>query len=762
MEGNAELSWGMGAAGPRLLLRRMREIMAGSGSTQDRLDHVVRAIAANMVAEVCSFYILRPGDILELFATEGLSQDSVHKTTLYIGEGIVGDIAANKAPLKLANAWEHPAFAYRPETGEDRYHSMMGVPVVREDMVIGVLVVQNRTKREYTTDEMEAMQTVAMVLAELVSSTVEQGQDQTLATESSHLMPQRLEGMILAEGLGQGIVVRHNAKVEIQRIISDDMEGESRRLETALDGMREELESMMRQRDVAQRGEHREVLETFLMFAQDQGWREKLKEAIESGLTAEAAVKRVQVDMRARMSTVSDSYIRDRLHDMEDLANRLLRHLVGDAAAFAAMPEETILVARHMGPAELLDYDATQIKGVILEEGSPTAHVAVIARALGIPVMGGVRDIEQFLRNGDPVILDCEKAQIFIRPTPDVVDAFQRTLAAKDVQRAQFEALRDKISLTIDGHFVELNVNAGLLVDVTHMHEVGADGIGLYRTELPFMVRSEFPDVSSQTELYRRVLDEAAGKPVVFRTLDVGGDKVLPYFQAGYEENPAMGWRAVRIGLDRPRLLRHQLRALMLAASEKDDELHIMFPMIANVAELLRAKHLLEEEKRFLAAQNVTLSGVIRIGTMLEVPGLLWQLDTLLQHVDFVSVGSNDLIQFLYAADRGNPEMSGRYDPLSPGVINLLRDVVQRCDAAGVPLSVCGEMAGRPLDAMMLIACGVRKLSMAPVALGPVKLMLRTMQVGSVAPYVESLIGVSDHSVRQRLKNFAQDHGISI
>ena len=756
------MSWRSGTVGPRLLLRRMCEIMAGSGTAQERLDQVVQAIAANMVAEVCSVYLMRPGDILELYASEGLSRESVHKTMLSVGEGIVGDIAANNSPVRLANAREHPAFAYRPETGEDRYHSLIGVPIVRDGLVIGVLVVQNQTKREYTADELEVLQTVAMVLAETVSSSIFRNLGEGVASDSRYQLPQRLEGNVLADGLGRGVVVLHDAKIEIHDILSNNVEDERIRLDEALDNMGQQLDRMIQHRDVPQWSEHREVLETYAMFAQDQSWRKKLFEAINSGLTAEAAVKRVQVDMRARMMAVADPYIRDRLHDMEDLANRLLRHLIGDETDNRTLPEEYIVVARHMGPGELLDYDQNGLKGIILEEGSPTAHVAVVARALGIPVLGGVRNIANHLVPNDPVLLDCENGQVFLRPTPDVAEAFSKTLEAKEIRRAKFESLRDKISLTADGEFVELNVNAGLLVDVTRMREAGANGVGLYRTEIPFMVRSTFPDVKSQTELYCGVLREAGGKPVVFRTLDVGGDKVLPYFRAGYEENPAMGWRAVRIGLDRPRLLRHQLRSLLQAAAAYDDELHIMFPMIANVSEFLLAKNLLEEEKQFLTNDGSAIPQKIFVGTMLEVPGLLFQLDTLLTHVNFLSIGSNDLIQFLFAADRGNPEMSKRYDPLAPGVLKLLRDVVKKCNATNVSVSLCGEMAGRPLDAMVLIALGFRRLSMSPVAVGPVKLMLRSMQVNKVSKYVETLFYLTDHSVRQRLKNFAQDHGITI
>ncbi|MBC7951096.1 MAG: phosphoenolpyruvate--protein phosphotransferase, partial [Rhodospirillaceae bacterium] len=509
-------------------------------------------------------------------------------------------------------------------------------------------------------------------------------------------------------------------------------------------------------------GEHRDVLETYRMFTEDKGWLGKIGEAIRSGLTAEASVQKVNDDMRARMSQVTDPYLRERLHDFEDIANRLLQQLSGgeDANPRGELPADAILIARTMGPMDLFDYDPKRLRGLVLEEGSPTMHVAIVARALDIPVVGRVKEVLDKVEPLDPVIVDGDNAQVFLRPSDDIRDIFSDAINQRQQRAAHYARLKDLPAVTRDGIQVTLLMNAGLLLDMQHLHDSGADGIGLYRTELPFMARSSLPDVTAQTILYRKILDQAAGKPVVFRSLDVGGDKVLPYWNPYEEDNPALGWRSIRITLDRPAVLRHQLRALIRSASGR--ELRIMFPMIAEVAELVQARKILDLEVERERAAGRMLPERIKVGTMLEVPALAFQMEALLPLVDFISIGSNDMTQFLYAVDRGNPRIADRYDALSPGLLTFIRYVAGKCEAAGVPLSVCGEMAGKPLEAMALIACGVRILSVASPSIGPVKTMIRTLSVAPVKGYLEGLLKLPDRSLRDKLKHFAIDHGVAL
>jgi phosphotransferase system enzyme I (PtsP) len=496
------------------------------------------------------------------------------------------------------------------------------------------------------------------------------------------------------------------------------------------------------------------------MFAADRGWLQRMTDAVRSGITAEAAVQKVLDDTRVRMHQISDPYIRERLLDLEDLANRLQQHLAGklSGAEPAELPPEFILIARSMGPAELLDYDRARLKGLVLEEGSPTAHVAIVARALDIPVIGRAKDCLAKIEAGDLVVADGDNAQVFVRPGEDILQAVEESILARTAQRESYALMRDLPATTRDGIEIELHMNAGLILDLPALDATGAVGIGLYRTEIPFMVRHDFPDVPTQADLYGRILDAAQGKPVVFRTLDIGGDKLLPYLPDMEDENPAMGWRAIRIALDRPAMLRQQLRALVRAAGGR--ELRVMFPMIAEVAEFRQAREVLDLELRRAADRGGTVPNRILAGVMLEVPSLMWQLPALLPEVDFVSVGTNDLMQFLFACDRGNPKLAGRYDVLSPAFLAVLRELVAKANAAGKPVCVCGEMAGHPIEAMALVGLGFRQLSMAPSGIGPVKTMIRSVRFADLAELLDGVENLADHTLRPRLRAFARDHDV--
>jgi phosphotransferase system, enzyme I, PtsP len=750
------------AAGPRLLLKRLREVMAGQGTPDERLAAAVRQVAANMVAEVCSVYLLRSGDVLELYATEGLKPESVHITRLRVGEGLVGDIAAKARPLALADAQSHPQFAYRPETGEEIYHSLLGVPILRGGRMIGVLVVQNRTRRRYVEEEIEAMETIAMVLAEMVVSGQFLPPEELQKLSRRPQGPHRAVGRALAKGLAIGVAVLHEPRVAVVKAVADDVEMEVARLENAIQAMRESIDRMLANPGTALVGESREIFEAFQMFAHDAGWRTKLREAVESGLTAEAAVQRVQADVRHRMGQVGDPYLRERLADFEDLANRLLLHLAGRSPTVTAesLPENAIVFARNLGPAELLEYHRGRLAAVVLEEGAPYSHVAIVARGLGIAVVGGAADVIAEVEAGDQVIVDGDHGQVFIRPAGDLLEAFRQNVADRQARLAKYVAQRDDPPVTRDGLRISLNINAGLLRDLDHLDETGADGVGLYRTELQFMVHGTFPQTDVQAGLYARVLDQAGDRPVVFRTLDVGGDKVLPSLGAPSEDNPVMGWRAIRISLDRPELLKGQVRALLQAAAGRD--LNVMFPMISEVSEYLRARAVLDDVATRYRAQNKPMPRAIRVGAMLEVPALAWQLPALLPVVDFLSIGSNDLLQFMFAADRTNPRLADRYEPLSAPVLKFFRWIVRQCDAADVPVTLCGEMAGQPLDAMALIGVGLRRISVPASAIGPIREMVRSLDTRPLEAFINGIIDSPDHSLRHHLANFARAGGVVV
>ena len=749
--------------GPRVLLRRLREVMAEPVSAQERLDKIVVLIAANMVAEVCSVYVLRVDGTLELYATEGLKREAVHQTVLRQDEGLVGLVASEANPVNLSEAQTHPAFAYRPETGEEIYHSFLGVPVLRGGNTLGVLVVQNRARRTYSEEEEEALQTTAMVLAEMIAS----GELLALAKPGAEpaVRPRlNLTGLALADGIALGHVVLHEPRVKVTNVIADDAQKELKRLEDAIATLRSDLDLMLERRDVADGGEHRDVLEAYRMFAHDQGWLHRLREAIGTGLTAEAGVERVQSDTRARMLRVTDPYLRERLHDLEDLGNRLMRQLVGQdhAPPREQLPDNAILVARSMGPAALLDYDRKKLRGLLIEEGGPTSHVAIVARALGIAAVGELANITGLVEAGDPLIVDGSTGEVHVRPAADVETAYGERVKLRARRQAQYRALRDKPCVTKDGVEIALMINAGLMVDLPHLEETGAGGIGLFRTEMQFMIASAMPRISDQLTLYRAVLDAAGDKPVTFRTLDIGGDKVLPYMRHDPEENPALGWRAIRLGLDRPGLMRSQIRALLQAAAGR--ELKLMFPMIATVAEFDEAKLLVERELTHLRRHRHKLPDRVEVGTMVEVPSLLFQLEELVARADFLSVGSNDLAQFLYAADRGNTRVADRFDPISPPMLRVLRDIVDKSRAAGKPVTLCGELASKPIGALALVALGYRTLSVTPSALGAVKAMLLELDVKKAEDVLRPLIDMvpKGTTIRERLKGFAEVEGLQL
>jgi phosphotransferase system enzyme I (PtsP) len=752
------------ASGPRVLLKRLRELMQEPLEPQERLDRIVRDIASNMVAEVCSLYVLRADSVLELYATEGLNPNAVHLAQLRLGEGLVGTIAASARPLNLSNAQEHPAFAYLPETGEEIYNSFLGVPVLRAGRTLGVLVVQNKTMRHYRDDEVEALETTAMVIAEMIAT----GDLARLTRPGLELdlrRPVSFTGLSFNEGVGLGHVVLHEPRIVVTNLFNEDSEEEIRRLDASLGSLRLSIDDMLERREVAFEGEHRQVLEAYRMFANDSGWVRRLEEAIRNGLTAEAAVEKVQSDMRARMLHMTDPYLRERMSDFDDLANRLLRQLMGrgpeDVAA--ALPKDAIIVARSMGAAELLDYPRDKLRGLVLEDGAATSHVVIVARAMGIPVAGQMKGAVSMAENGDAIIVDGVEGTIHLRPQADLEAAYAEKVRFRARRQEVYRELRKKPSVTKDGVQVDLLMNAGLAVDLPQLAEAGAAGIGLFRTELQFMVASTFPRAEAQERLYRDVLDAARGKPVTFRTIDIGGDKVLPYFKdAVQEENPALGWRAIRLTLDRPGLLRTQIRALLKACGGR--ELKLMLPMVTELGEIAQAREIIDREVRHLSRFAHHLPTSLKVGAMLEVPSLLFQLDELMKAVDFVSVGSNDLFQFVMAVDRGNTQLSDRFDALSTPFLRVLKQIADAGVRNQTPVTLCGELAGKPISAMALIGLGYRSISMSPASIGPVKAMLTELPLSELQAFFDDNLMAPAQGLPMRalLQAFADDRSIPI
>lgn len=746
---------------PLSLLRQIRDVMAGASTAQARLDQVVTIIAEGFESEVCSVYLLRAGDILELFASEGLKKSSVHLTRLTVGQGLVGEVALSAEPLNLANADKHPKFEYRPETGEEKYKSFVAVPIFQGGKAIGVLVVQGKEARLYSQDQVEVLQTVAMVLSELAIS----GQlvnNQEIQTATAGLSSQQLSGVVLCGGIAKAVAVLHQPQLVITQYVATDTNLEKDRFADALHKLQESFDNYIQSTSNSGNDTQREIIETYLLFTQDKGWLSRLNEAISSGLTAEAAVKKVQEELKAKMSQMASPYIKERIQDLEDLSNHLLTILLGKPLVpnKADLPDNFILVARSLSPADLLNYDHNQLKGIIIEEGSASSHTAVIARAMDIPALAKVERATALIAAGEMVILDAEGGNVFVRPSDDIEAEMDKHIAVFAKREAQYEELKNVEAISLDGVRISLNVNAGLFVNSASVLQAGVDGIGLYRTELPYMTSQTFPDAKMQAKLYSAMYEQLPDKRIIFRSFDIGGDKKVPYLHAGEEENPAMGWRATRIGLDKPAILRTQFQALLTAGAGKP--LFVMFPFIAQVAEFDAVKRILLNEWNEFELAGKHLPTSLKIGVMIEIPSILWQLDALFPKLDFISIGSNDLMQFLFACDRGAAHMAGNYDTLSPVMLNVVKTVVEKAKKYNIEVSFCGEMARKPLDALALLGVGVRSLSASSAAIGQLKAMIKSINIAEISEYTNFLTTQPDASVRGWLTDYARDHGVMV
>lgn len=716
----------------RKLLIRLRDTLAEPGSGQERLDKITHHIADSMGTEVCSVYLFRDADTLELCSSEGLNPEAVHKTRLRLGEGLVGRVARTGKTINSGNAPAEPGFRFLPETGEEVFASFLGVPIQRVGEKRGVLVVQSREARRFSEDEVYGLEVVAMVLAEMNDLGAFSGNGENNPA-SVRRFPVMLRGTTAQEGAALGQAWLHEPRVIITNPVADDPVLEKQRLSEAVQKLQERADRMIEESD--NQGAHVEVLEAYRMFTRSKGWLRRMEEAIDLGLSAEAAAEKEQSQTRARLEMASDPYLRERLHDMDDLFYSLLKVLTGQGDGNdAEIPDAPILIARNIGPGELLAY-GRRLKGVILEEGSFGSHATIVARSLGLPLIIHARRISAETLNGDTLILDGDTGTVHLRPEDSVIAAFTDKIAMQAEALNRYAGLRDLPATTLCGTRIELFMNAGLLGDLPSLYESGAEGVGLFRTELQFLTRTTIPRRKELAKSYRHVLDSAKNRPVMFRTLDIGSDKVLPYMKPQDEPNPAMGWRAIRVGLDKPGVLKMQLQALIRASVGRP--LYVMFPFIAEIGEFEAAYRILMEQVKREREMGHEMPLDIRVGAMLETPSIAFAPDRFFEMCDFVSIGGNDLKQFFFAADRENERVRMRYDLLDSSFLALISMIIERCAAARVPLSYCGEDAGRLPEAITLTALGIRRLSMRPASIGPVKELIRLSDIGELRAKID-------------------------
>lgn len=744
---------------PRVLLRQLREVMAEESDAQTRLDHLVQAIARNMVADVCSIYVRRADDMLELFATEGLERGAVHNTRLAWTEGLVGLVARSGRPINLRRASQHPEFAFRPETGEEKLNAFLGVPVIRSGQVIGVLTIQNATTRAYSEDEIEAAQMVATVLAEIISSDRFLTEREVAEVEELVHGPEYGTGTPIVPGIVRGTVYLLTPRRTGGNIFARDLAAEKRRLGEALTDLQKSVDDMMA-RDRSLSHISREVLEVYRLFAYDRGWARRLEEKIMAGLTAEAAVEQVQTENKNQMRAASDPYLRERMHDLDDLSRRLLRMLRGEGGNHE-LPERAVVVAETLGPAELLELDRKKLVGLVLAEASSNSHAAVVARSLRVPMVSGLHQIIDRADEGDEILVNGGSGEVFLRPTGDAVANFEEQVRIRSEQLARFERLKDRPAVTRDGTAISIEMNAGLAMDIPLVREVGAAGVGLFRTELQFLIGRELPSVREQAESYAAVLDAAEGARVVFRTADIGSDKRANYMHGPLEANPAMGWRGLRMAIDREGLLRMQVRALISAA--KGRPLTILLPLVTTAEEVVKAREIIGKEVQRTERMNEPLPSRFEVGAMIEIPSAAWEAASVARQADFLSIGGNDLAQFFFAADRESDLVSRRYDYLSQGFLSFLKHTVDAAAASGKPLGYCGEQAADPLMALCLIAIGFRRVSVTASGVLPLKEMVLATNLAKLEAGVMGLLkndGITDF--RKEVRQLADDLAIPV
>ncbi len=728
------------------ILQKIQHDISASTETSVKLNRVMELIAQGFNADACACYITVDDIYLELFCKHGIEDE--YKGNIRYGETITGEIAEQRCSISKTDS-SHPTFK-----------SALGSPMLRWNKTAGVILIINKQEKQYSEEETSMLETIAMFLTTFFSTEEINAYKKKLIKSRGLNLKDRLKGVVLNKGFGIGCAVVHQRRQALVKIFAEDKNIELARLEDAKTRMNKNLDEKFNATRLGI-GEHTDILETYRMFAKDKGWYKKISDNIEIGLTAEAAIEKAYEDMWNRLSISTDSYLRERLLDLRDVADRLQLFLSGDNNTnIENTNEDIIIVAQTMGPADLMDYDYTKIRGLIIEDGTPTMHVAIVAKALNIPVIAKIHGIFKDVKDGELLGIDGREGYVYINPANDIKEKFQSRQKDLSMVLKQLDKLKRYPNKTLDGVKIKLNINIGLDFDMDYLESTKCDGIGLYRTEIPFMSSDKMPDVNEQIAFYKKLIDRANNKSVIFRSLDVGSDKLLPYWNDMDEDNPAIGWRSIRITLDRRAILRKQMKAFIRAAAGK--ELKVMFPMIASLDEFLEAKETLllefEKEKR----KQMPVPKSIKIGLMIEVPSVIFQLDEILKHADFISVGTNDLAQFMFACDRGNPRLTDRYDVLSAPFLRVLREIIKKANKANVPCSVCGEMASNPIEALVLIGLGYRNLSVAGSAYSNIKNMIRSLRVQDISDYIQVLLKSPKRTLRPQLLSYAFDHAIAI
>lgn len=743
------------------ILRRIIQDINAAHDLHEALSLIVTEVKAAIHTDVCSVYMTDPvrGEHV-LMATDGLRPGAVGKVRLKLGQGLTGLVASRAEPVNVDNAPAHPAFRYIAATGEAPFHGFIGVPIIRRRKVLGVLVAQQREQRKYTADEEAFLVTLAAQLAGCINQ-AEIRQTLDRLNGDTLVGTLFLDGVASARGLaiGEAVVVFPTAALD--RVPDKDIadpEAEASRFRQAVAAELAELQRLSERMRLLLAAGDRALFDAYALLLGSDSLVNGTLERIYAGNWAPGALRATVLEYANIFTEMDDPYLRERAADILDLGQRLLNRLQEAQTVSRDYPDHTILMGDEISVSQLLDVPTEKLKGLVSVRGTGASHVALLARGLGIPAVFGVSNLPPGRLNGREVVVDGYTVRVCIQPSPTLRQEYLKLIADEADLSRDLQHLRDLPAETPDGHRVALHANSGLFADIAAARDSGVQGVGLYRSELHFFLRDRFPGEEEQTTLYTRVLRMMAPHPVVLRTLDIGGDKSLPYFPIE-EQNPFLGWRGIRISLDQPDLFKTQLRA-MLRAGTTYPNLSILLPMIGSVGELREALALVREAQAELAEDGVLVS-TPRVGIMVEVPSAVYQIDKLIRMVDFASIGSNDLTQYLLAVDRNNDRVAKLYDSLHPVVLAAIRHVVEQVQAAGRPISVCGEMAGDPAGALLLMAMGVDSLSMNLGSLLKIKWLIRSVRYDEAqALFAEVVDFDSAAAIRDRANTFLDGHGL--
>jgi len=743
-------------------LRRIVQEVTTAPDLHQALDIIVQRIKEVMDTDVCSVYLTDfPAQQHVLMSTDGLNPSAIERVRLNFSESLISKVAELSEPVNLDNAPSHPAYHYLPETGEENYHGFLGVPIIHHRKVLGVIVVQQTEKRSFDEDELTLLVTIAAQLAGVIAhAEAVGGIDGLHGSDFNNDKP--FKGLPGAPGvaIGRSIVVYPAADLEaVPNRRTDNIEGEIAVFNAAVDETRKDLEKLKgRVADLPV--EDQALFDAYMLMLDSKNLTNKTMDRIKQGFWASTALRDTVLEHVQLFTSMKDDYLSERGQDIRDLGKRILMHIQSDTKGERTYLDNTILVSDELTAPALMEVPKEKLMAVVSSSGSGSSHVAILARAMGIPAVMGATDLPTNKMDGKTFVVDGYQGNIYIEPSHRVITEFEKIIEEENELTLELKNLQDLPATTTDGIRIPLYVNSGLLSDLTASQNSGAEGIGLYRTEFPFMIRDRFPGEDEQTKIYRQVLESFSPNPVVLRTLDIGGDKNLSYFPIK-EENPFLGWRGIRVSLDHPDIFITQLKA-MLRASIGLDNLHILFPMITNVSEVNDALTLVQKARNELLESGYKELKMPRIGAMLEVPSAVYQTQVIAKRVDFISIGTNDLVQYILAVDRNNPNVAGLYDCLHPAIIQAVKHVLRQAELNNIPVSVCGEMAGDPAAALLLLGMGFENLSMSVVALPKVKWVIRNFsfeQAQKLLMEVENFEDAQD--VRSYLNSALEKAGLA-